>query len=98
MAQGFLAQHGITVNQRVDAAEKIGAGQALALARKVRRVLSVRGKAVTALDLKQDRPEDDVLRAKLLGPTGNLRAPCLIAGRTMIVGYHEETYAEVLGV
>jgi hypothetical protein len=32
----------------------------------------------------------------LLGPTGNLRAPTLRVGTTLIVGFHEETLASVL--
>jgi len=33
----------------------------------------------------------------MLGPTGNLRAPCIRAGKTVLVGFNEETYGEVLG-
>ena len=33
----------------------------------------------------------------LLGPTGNLRAPTLRKGRTLLVGFDEATYARVLG-
>jgi hypothetical protein len=32
----------------------------------------------------------------MLGPTGNLRAPTLRVGRTLIVGFDEETYRRVL--
>ena len=32
----------------------------------------------------------------LLGPTGNLRAPTLRKGRTLIVGFDEATYAKLL--
>ena len=33
----------------------------------------------------------------MLGPTGNLRAPCLRVGKTVLVGFDEETYTRVLG-
>ena len=33
----------------------------------------------------------------LLGPTGNLRAPVVRVGSTLIVGYHEEALNQVLG-
>jgi len=33
----------------------------------------------------------------LLGPTGNLRAPCIRSGKTVLVGFNEETYAQRLG-
>ena len=32
----------------------------------------------------------------MLGPTGNLRAPTLRVGRTLLVGFDEETYRKVL--
>jgi hypothetical protein len=33
----------------------------------------------------------------MLGPTGNLRAPTLRVGRTLLVGFDEDTYRKVLG-
>ncbi len=38
----------------------------------------------------------DVVEA-LLGPTGNLRAPCIKAGDTLLVGFNEDVYREVFG-
>jgi hypothetical protein len=35
--------------------------------------------------------------ALLLGPTGNLRAPMLRIGRQLVIGFHEEMYAEMFG-
>ena len=32
----------------------------------------------------------------MVGSTGNLRAPCLRAGKIVVVGFNEDTYAEVL--
>ncbi len=32
----------------------------------------------------------------MLGPTGNLRAPTLVVGKTVIVGFDQETYEDVL--
>ncbi len=32
----------------------------------------------------------------MLGPTGNLRAPCLRVGKTVLVGFNEEAYARTL--
>ena len=39
---------------------------------------------------------DEDSMAKLLGPTGNLRAPTLRRGKTVIVGFDEETYRSFL--
>ena len=35
--------------------------------------------------------------ALVLGPSGKLRAPALLMGDTMVVGYHEELYDDVFG-
>ena len=31
----------------------------------------------------------------MLGPTGNLRAPCLRTGKTVVVGFNEEVFSEL---
>ena len=33
----------------------------------------------------------------MLGPTGNLRAPTIRKGKTLLVGFHEEVFERVLG-
>jgi len=33
----------------------------------------------------------------MLGSTGNLRAPTLVVGKTLLVGYNEDVYENVLG-
>jgi arsenate reductase-like glutaredoxin family protein len=58
-------------------------------------LLVAKGKKVTRVDLKKERPDDDALGKLLLGPTGNLRAPTLKTGKTVIVGFNEEMYQEV---
>jgi hypothetical protein len=45
----------------------------------------------------KERPDAATLTGLLLGPTGNLRAPTLRTGRTLIVGFDEATYAALLG-
>ena len=56
-----------------------------------------KGKKIVTFDMKKSPPDDDTLAAHLLGPTGNLRAPTLRKGRTLLVGFSEEAYREVLG-
>jgi len=33
----------------------------------------------------------------MLGPTGNLRAPAIRAGKTVLIGFNEEVFDSVLG-
>ena len=57
----------------------------------------MKGKKVNYLDLRRDKPNKETILFLLLGPTGNLRAPTLRKGRTLIVGFNQETYREIFG-
>lgn len=73
------------------------AEDALALARQVRHLYVAKGKQVVHLDMYKDQPDDETLQRLLLGSTGNLRAPTLRKGQTLLVGFDAETYTKVLG-
>ena len=47
-------------------------------------------------DFKGGSASKEVVDA-MLGPTGNLRAPVVRSGKTVLVGFNEEAYGEVLG-
>ena len=68
----------------------------MALAAGADELYAARGKKVVRIDLKNERPDDATLLSVMLGPTGNLRAPTLRKGRTLIVGFDEETYKKIL--
>lgn len=76
--------------------QRKGRAEALALARTAKTVVVARGKKVLTFDMKQP-PDDDTLATALLGPTGNLKAPTLLLGETLLVGFGEAAYQEVLG-
>jgi hypothetical protein len=97
-AQGFLEANAWEVKDRQDATrERRGREEAVALARSVAKVVVGKGKKVVTFDMKNDPPDDDTLAAHLLGPTGNLKAPTLRKGQTLLVGFSEEAYRRVLG-
>ena len=82
----------------VDATKKrFGRDEALALAKKADVVIAAKGKKVVTFDMKHAPPDDDTLAAHLLGPTGNLKAPTIRRGKTLLVGFGEEAYRQVLG-
>jgi hypothetical protein len=96
-AQGFLEAKQVRVAEQTDAARhRQGRAAALALAKSVARVVVGRGKKVVVFDMKHDPPDDDTLAAHLLGPTGNLKAPTLRRGQTLLVGFSEEAYRQEL--
>jgi hypothetical protein len=73
-----------------------GRAEALELARSARTVVVARGKSVQTFDMSSP-PDDDTLAAAMLGPTGNLKAPTLRVGTTLLVGFGEPAYQQVLG-
>jgi ABC-type arginine transport system ATPase subunit len=77
--------------------DRRGRDQALQLARSVRRVVAARAKKVVVFDMTNDPPDDDTLASHLLGPSGNLKAPTLRIGETLLVGFGEEAYRQVFG-
>ena len=87
----------MTVAEQVDAKKATIKGPAaLAVLEGVDELYVARGKKVEHIDLKKARPDRTTLLGLLLGPTGNLRAPTLRRGRTLIVGFEEETYKALL--
>ncbi|MCC6551763.1 MAG: hypothetical protein IT372_01920 [Polyangiaceae bacterium] len=76
---------------------RLGAAEALAMARRATDVYVVKGKRVVHFDMRGGGPDDDELLAHLLGPTGNLRAPVVRRGGALLVGFDAAVYARVLG-
>jgi arsenate reductase-like glutaredoxin family protein len=58
---------------------------------------SMKGKRIVHVDLQKAQPSRADLLALVLGPTGNLRAPTIRKGRTIIVGFDEATYQRIFG-
>jgi arsenate reductase-like glutaredoxin family protein len=65
------------------------------MAKQVDKLYSIRGQKVTELDLRKE-PSTGTLKKLLLGPTGNLRAPAIRTGKTLVVGFHRETWEILL--
>jgi arsenate reductase-like glutaredoxin family protein len=82
--------------QRDAKKERTGRAEALALAKGADKVIVARGKKIMEFDMNSARPDDETLLAHLLGPTGNLRAPAIRHGKTLLVGFNEEMYAKIL--
>ncbi len=61
------------------------------------KLVVAKGKKTTEVDLKKNRPDDETLAGLMLGPTGNLRAPTIKIGKTVLVGFNEDSYAEQFG-
>jgi arsenate reductase-like glutaredoxin family protein len=67
------------------------------MAREAHRLVVAKGKKVTTLDLQTAPPAEDVLTGLMLGPTGNLRAPLIRVGQTILVGYNDQAFTAIFG-
>jgi arsenate reductase-like glutaredoxin family protein len=74
----------------------MGKVEALKLAQDVNELYVMKGSKIVHVDLRKDKPDSDTLAGMLLGPTGNLRAPTLKVGKTLLVGFNEEAYSKVV--
>jgi arsenate reductase-like glutaredoxin family protein len=96
-AQGFLEANAVEAHDLTDAnKERKGRDDALKLAHGAEHIIVAKGKKVVSFDMKKDRPDDETLLTHLLGPTGNLRAPTIRKGKTLLVGFSDEACKKVL--
>ncbi len=82
------------MHETVKASKKLGREAALELAREADRLIAAKGKKVTTVDLLRDQPSDEMLAGLMLGPTGNMRAPTIRVGRTLLVGYNDAVFTD----
>ena len=95
--QGYLAKKGIQTVEEINASKtRMGEKEVLELARQADELYAAKGKKVMHIDLKKEKPDRATLLGLMLGPTGNLRAPTLRKGKTLIIGFDEETYSKLL--
>lgn len=92
-ASRFLAAHAITPGETVPASRRLGREEAVALIEGAQRIFVAKGKQRAELSGGAATP---AAIDALLGPTGNLRAPTLRVGRTVLVGFDEQTFRAVL--
>lgn len=82
------------MRETVPASRKLSRSDAAEIAKAATRIIVAKGR-------KRDEftggsaPRESV--DAMLGPTGNLRAPCIRSGTTVLVGFDEDVYEEVLG-
>lgn len=88
----------MTVKEEVLAAKaKLGKQDALDLIAGASQLYAAKRGKLEHFNLKKETPDDAAIANLVLGPTGNLRAPTLRVGKTLLVGFSEEAYQKVLG-
>ena len=86
--------HRLVPDDVVLASKKLGRDDAVSLAKQCDTLIAAKGKKVMTFDVS-GHPGEEMVNA-MLGPTGNLRAPTVRSGKTLLVGFNEEQYAMVL--
>ena len=82
--------------EQVDARKRrIVRAEALKIVRAADDLYAAKGKKVVHLDLRGEKPSDAELAALVIGPSGNLRAPTLRLGKTLLVGFEPTLYERV---
>ena len=79
---------------QVSASKQLGKADAARLVKAAKRVIVAKGKLVLRFT-PGGKASDEIVEA-VLGPTGNLRAPALVVGDTLLVGWNEEAYSAAL--
>ena len=82
---------GAGIADKTPASRKLGRADAEALLANAERLYVAKGRKQTELPASDQGAAD-----LMLGPTGNLRAPVVRVGSTLIVGYHEEALNQAL--
>lgn len=77
------------------ASRVLGKSEAVALAARATKVIVAKGRSVR--EFKQTGKVTKELAGAMLGPTGNLRAPTIRKGSTVVVGFNEDVFEAVFG-
>ena len=89
----FLDTNDIEVRETVPASRRLGDKDAAKLVRDAKRVIVAKGKKLDEFEGgKARKPVVDAM----LGPTGNLRSPTIVVGKTVVVGFNEDALRDVL--
>jgi len=90
-----LEASSINIKEQIPASKKLQATDAVELLGAASKLIVAKGKKVT--EFKGAAAKGDEAVAAMLGPTGNMRAPTLKVGKTLLVGFNEEVYDGVFG-
>lgn len=77
--------------------EQFNRVRTLELLQPLSEVVAVKGKKILRFSLTKDQPPPDAVLSAVIGPSGNLRAPAIRAGKLLVVGFHPDVYGELFG-
>lgn len=83
----------LSAQEKIPASRKLGRDAAEEMLAEASVLHVAKGKKLSSFKGDALRSEDAV--AAMLGPTGNLRAPTLRVGKTLIVGFNEDLFEDL---
>jgi arsenate reductase-like glutaredoxin family protein len=90
-----LEASNIDIKEKVPASRKLRESEARDLAKAASKLIVAKGKKLAEFPAGGGVSDEAI--SAMLGPTGNLRAPTLRVGKTLLVGFNEEAYQGVFG-
>lgn len=85
----------IEIVETVPASRKLQADDARKLLEDASKLIAMKGKKVS--EFEGGKKTDDEAVAAMLGPTGNLRAPTIRVGKTLLVGFNDDVFTDSFG-
>ncbi len=85
----------IQIKETIPASRKLQRADAEALLAKASKMTVAKGKKVQEF-AGGAKATDEAVTA-MLGSTGNLRAPAIVRGKTLLIGFNEDVYAKTFG-
>jgi len=85
----------ISITEKTPASRKLQQADARTLLKSASNLIALKGKKVSEFKIAKNVSKEAV--AAMLGPTGNMRAPTLKTGKTLIVGFNEEIFQREFG-
>jgi hypothetical protein len=74
--------------------QKYGVKQLAEVFGEASKVVVAKGKKVLTFDMKSTKVSDSDFQKAVIGPSGNLRAPTIRTGKTVLVGFSAEAFEE----
>ena len=89
-----MEANSVRATEKISASKKLGAAEARVLIREASKIYIAKGRSLE--EFPGGKVSDELVE-KMLGSTGNLRAPTIRVGKILLVGFNAETYRRVFG-
>ena len=86
-----MIEETVEIKEKTPASRKLQADDAKQLLKQASKLIAIKGKKVREFGVAKSVSKEAI--EATLGPTGNLRAPLIKVGKTIIVGFNEDIFS-----